>query len=43
MLQIGEKAPDFELLDDEGHTVRLSDRQGKIVILYFYGKALTPG
>ncbi|MEM7532404.1 MAG: SCO family protein [Chloroflexota bacterium] len=30
-----EPAPDFELIDHEGSTVRLSDLQGKVVLLYF--------
>jgi len=43
VVDIGEKAPDFELTDDAGETVRLSDFQGQKVILYFYPKALTKG
>ncbi len=40
----GEKAPDFELQDQEGKTVRLSDYMGKNwVVLYFYPKDDTPG
>jgi peroxiredoxin Q/BCP len=40
---IGELAPDFELLSDEGEKVKLSDFRGKKVILYFYPKAGTSG
>lgn len=43
MLQVGEKAPDFELEDDEGRRVRLSEalREGP-VLLYFYPMDFTP-
>ena len=41
--QIGELAPDFELLDQEGKTHKLSDYRGKPVVLYFYPKDNTPG
>ena len=43
MLEIGMKAPDFSLPDKNGDTVRLSDFQGKKVVLYFYPKDNTPG
>jgi cytochrome oxidase Cu insertion factor (SCO1/SenC/PrrC family) len=43
MPTIGELAPDFELLSDEGKKVRLSDFRGKKVILYFYPKAGSSG
>lgn len=43
MPQAGDKAPDFELQDDQGNTVRLSDYRGQTVILYFYPRADTPG
>ncbi|PKK39722.1 Thiol peroxidase, Bcp-type [Clostridiaceae bacterium JG1575] len=39
----GHKAPDFALPGSDGKTHRLSDYQGKIVILYFYPKDNTPG
>jgi peroxiredoxin Q/BCP len=42
-LNIGDKAPDFALADQEGHTVKLSSFQGKKLLLYFYPKADTPG
>lgn len=42
-LQIGDKAPDFEALDNAGNTVRLSDFSGKKIVLFFYPKASTPG
>ncbi len=43
MLEIGTKAPDFALPDQNGNTVRLSDFLGKKVVLYFYPKDNTPG
>ena len=43
MLEVGMKAPDFSLPDKDGNTVRLSDFQGKKVVLYFYPKDNTPG
>ena len=36
-------APDFELLNDEGNGVRLSNLRGKWVVLYFFPKAMTSG
>jgi len=39
----GQKAPAFELKNQDGETVRLSDYAGRTVILYFYPKADTPG
>lgn len=43
MLEVGTKAPDFELLDQNGNTHKLSDYKGKKVILYFYPKDNTSG
>ena len=43
MLQPGQKAPDFTLMDQNGKEVRLSDFLGKKVVLYFYPKDNTPG
>lgn len=43
MPNIGEPAPDFELLNQDGQTVRLSDFRGKRVILFAYPKAATSG
>ena len=39
----GETAPDFELLNQDGETVKLSDLRGKKVIMFAYPKADTPG
>ena len=43
MLEIGTKAPDFALPDQDGKTVRLSDFLGRRVVLYFYPRDNTPG
>lgn len=43
MLTRGQKAPDFSLSDQDGRTVKLSDFQGRKVLLYFYPEADTPG
>jgi thioredoxin-dependent peroxiredoxin len=43
ILQPGDLAPDFSLPDSEGNLVKLSDFQGKRVILYFYPRDNTPG
>jgi len=40
---IGEPAPAFELPDETGQTVRLSDFRGRRVVLYFYPKDNTSG
>jgi thioredoxin-dependent peroxiredoxin len=43
MPNIGDVAPDFELLNQDGKTVKLSDYRGKRVLLFAYPKADTPG
>jgi len=43
MPAIGDVAPDFELLNQDGNPVKLSDFAGKRVILFAYPKADTPG
>lgn len=43
MLQKGEKAPNFEAKDQYGNTIKLSDYQGKKLVVFFYPKANTPG
>ena len=43
MLEIGTKAPAFELPDQNGDIHTLEEYKGKKVILYFYPKDNTPG
>ena len=43
MVNVGDKAPHFQLKDKNGATVSLSDFLGKKVVLYFYPKDHTPG
>lgn len=43
-IKLGNKAPAFTLLDQNGEKVSLKDFKGeKNVVLYFYPKAMTPG
>ncbi len=42
-LKVGDQAPQFEGIDQNENTVKLSDLKGKKVILYFYPKDMTPG
>jgi peroxiredoxin Q/BCP len=41
MLEQGTTAPDFDLPDQDGDPVKLSDLNGQTVVLYFYPKADT--
>ncbi len=43
MLEVGTKAPDFTLPDQNGEMHSLADYRGKKVILYFYPKDNTQG
>ncbi|MBB6455127.1 peroxiredoxin Q/BCP [Salirhabdus euzebyi] len=43
MVEIGQTVPDFELAASNGEKVKLSDFQGKNVVVYFYPKDMTPG
>src|SRR5271167_893487 len=43
MIEQGDAAPDFELPDQDGRVVKLSDFRGQPVVVYFYPKADTPG
>ena len=43
MLEIGTKAPSFELPDQNGVLHTLEEYKGKKIILYFYPKDNTPG
>ncbi|MFK5856834.1 MAG: thioredoxin-dependent thiol peroxidase [Bacteroidota bacterium] len=42
-LKIGDKAPEFKGVDENGKDILLTDFKGKKVILYFYPKDNTPG
>ena len=42
-LEPGTEAPEFELADQRGRTVRLRDFRGRKVLVYFYPEADTPG
>ena len=43
MLEVGQKAPDFTLPDQNGDDVSLSNFSGKKVVLWFFPRASTPG
>ncbi|HEX2849135.1 MAG TPA: thioredoxin-dependent thiol peroxidase [Acidimicrobiales bacterium] len=43
MLEPGDKAPAFTLVDQSGKKVKLSDFKGRKALVYFYPKADTPG
>ncbi|MFK7000043.1 thioredoxin-dependent thiol peroxidase [Flavobacterium oreochromis] len=42
-LKIGDKAPDFSTLDENGNLHELKKYAGKKIVLFFYPKANTPG
>jgi peroxiredoxin Q/BCP len=42
-LQIGDKAPSINAIDQNGNNITLEQYQGKKVVLYFYPKDMTPG
>jgi peroxiredoxin Q/BCP len=43
VLQVGDKAPAFKAVDQDGHPISLSDFAGHKLVLYFYPKDDTPG
>lgn len=43
MLKEGDRAPNFNVVTDEGNEISLVDFRGKNVVLYFFPKANTPG
>ena len=43
MLGVGSKAPEFQLSNQDGNTVNITDFKGKKVLLWFFPKASTPG
>jgi len=42
-MNVNDKAPDFTLQDDSERTLSLKDFHGKVIILFFYPRADTPG
>jgi peroxiredoxin Q/BCP len=42
-LKAGDKAPNFEAKDQDGHVHTLEDYKGKKLVVFFYPKASTPG
>ncbi len=42
-ININDKAPEFTLQDENGKEVSLKSLRGKVVVLYFYPRADTPG
>lgn len=42
-LKVGDKAPNFEVNDQDGNVIKLGDYKGKRLVVFFYPKASTPG
>ncbi|NRB82937.1 MAG: thioredoxin-dependent thiol peroxidase [Winogradskyella sp.] len=42
-LKVGDKAPNFSGVDQDGNTISLADYAGKKLVVFFYPKASTPG
>lgn len=42
-MQIGDRAPDFRVADENGQPVTLQQFRGWPVVLYFFPRANTPG
>ncbi len=42
-IQVNDKAPEFNLQDENGKEISLKSLRGKVVVLYFYPRADTPG
>ncbi len=43
MINIGDRIPDFTLLNQDGKETKLTDFKGKKILLYFYPKDMTSG
>lgn len=43
MLKKGDKAPEFEGINQDGNSIKSSDYKGKKYVIFFYPKASTPG
>ena len=42
-IEVGSKAPLFELFDQDGKLFSLKNYEGKKIVIYFFPKAFTPG
>jgi peroxiredoxin Q/BCP len=42
-INVNDKAPEFTLQDENGKEISLKSLRGKVVVLYFYPRADTPG
>ena len=42
-LKQGDTVPNFEVFDEQGNVIKLSDYKGKKLVVFFYPKANTPG
>ena len=42
-VKVGQSAPDFSLIDQDGNLHQLHDYKGKNLVIYFFPKADTPG
>ena len=43
MLNVGDTAPEFAVIDHEGKQRKLADYAGKTLVVWFYPAADTPG
>ena len=43
MIAVGEQAPSFTMVNQDGETVSLEDYAGKFILMWWYPKADTPG
>jgi len=43
MLSVGSSAPEFQLSDQNGNSVNITNFKGQKVLLWFYPRASTPG
>ena len=42
-IDIGDQAPSFEMVNQDGNSVSLADYKGKFLLMWWYPKADTPG
>jgi len=42
-VEVGKKAPRFALADENGNIVKLSEFEGRRVVVFFFPKAMTSG